>query len=88
MLVLVDPGQQVIEIGWGELPLERPGGGVVALLEGSEALFDLVQGGEVVGAEDLALEDGEVDLDLGRGGAAAPLADLADTRSGATALLR
>jgi hypothetical protein len=41
LLVLVDPGQQVIEVGRGELPLEGSGGGVVALLEVSEALFDL-----------------------------------------------
>ena len=62
--MLVDPGEQVIGVGWGEFPSEGVGGGVVALLEVSESLFDLVKGGEVVGGNDLALDDGEVDLDL------------------------
>jgi hypothetical protein len=47
-----------------ELPLEGPGGFLVAMLEGEEAVFDLGQVGEVVGGEDFALDDGEVDLDL------------------------
>src|SRR5262249_62317879 len=53
--------QQVIEIGAGEVPVERPGGGVIADFEGSQALADLVQAGEAVGCEGLALDDGEVD---------------------------
>src|SRR6266542_6768075 len=55
LLVLVDPGEQVVEVGGGELPLEGPGGGVVALLEAGQPLADLVEVGEVVGRDDLAL---------------------------------
>src|SRR6266545_2364816 len=55
LLVLVDPGEQVVEVGGGELPLEGPGGGVVALLEAGQSLADLVEVGEVVGCHDLAL---------------------------------
>ncbi len=58
--MLVDPVEQVVEVGGGELPLEGPGGGVVALLEVGESLPDLVEAGEVVGRDDLALHDGEV----------------------------
>ncbi len=36
LFVAFDPGQQVLEVGRGELPFERSGGGVVALLEGGE----------------------------------------------------
>ena len=59
----VDPVEQVVEVCWGELPLEGLGGGVVALLEVGQSLLDLVEVGEVVGRDDLALDDGEVDLD-------------------------
>jgi hypothetical protein len=64
LLVLVDPGEQAIEVHWGEFPPEGAGGGILALLEVSESLLDLVEGGEIVGGDDLALDDGEVDLDL------------------------
>ena len=49
LFVPFDPGQQVLEVGRGELPFERLGGGVVALLEGGEPVLDLVEVGEVVG---------------------------------------
>jgi putative transposase len=55
LLVPVDPGEQVVEVGGGELPLEGPGGGVVARLEVGESLPDLVEAGEVVRRHDLAL---------------------------------
>ena len=48
----------------GELPFEGGGGLLVAPLEGGQAVFDVVEIGEVVGGEDLALDDGVVDLDL------------------------
>lgn len=57
LFVSLDPGQMVLEVGWGELPSEGPGGRVVALLEGGESVFDLVKAGEVVGCQDFALDD-------------------------------
>jgi len=42
-VVLPDAGQEAVEIGSGELPVEGPGGGVVVLLEGEDL------GGELVG---------------------------------------
>jgi hypothetical protein len=59
LLVSLDPGQQVLEVGRGELPSEGPGGRVVTPLEGDEPVFDLVKTGEIVGSDDLALDDGE-----------------------------
>jgi hypothetical protein len=35
--------QQVVEVGAGELPVERPGDGLVAGFECGEAVADLVQ---------------------------------------------
>jgi hypothetical protein len=62
--VAFDPGQEVVEVGCGEFPLEWSGVGVVARFERGQALFDLVEVGEVVGGQDFALYDGEDDLDL------------------------
>ena len=47
-----------------EVPLERLGHGLVVGLKCEQALFDRGQRREVVGREDLALDDGEVDFDL------------------------
>ena len=55
--VPVEPGQQIVQVGGGELPLERLCRGVVAVFEGSEPVSDLVKVGEVVGCDDLALDD-------------------------------
>src|SRR5450759_1102184 len=55
-----EPGQ----IGSGELPLERPGEVLVAVLEGEDPGSELLERGGVGRGEDLALEDAEVDLDL------------------------
>ena len=62
--VPVESGQQIVQGGCGELPLERLCRRVVAVFEGSEPVGDLVEVGEVVGCHDLALHDGEVDLHL------------------------
>jgi hypothetical protein len=59
LIVPLDPGHEVREIGWGELPCEGPGGGVVALLEGGQPVLDLVEATEVAGGQDLALDDRE-----------------------------
>jgi hypothetical protein len=58
----VDAVEQVAEVGAGELPVERLGHGVVAGLERGEPVADLGEAGEVVGCEDFALDDGEVDF--------------------------
>ncbi|MFB7323588.1 MULTISPECIES: hypothetical protein [unclassified Streptomyces] len=62
--VRVEPGQQIVQVGGGELPLERLCRGVVAVFECSEPVPDLAEVGEVVGRDDLALDDREEDLDL------------------------
>jgi len=59
--VAVDPVEQIVEVGAGERPVEWPGDGVVADLEGGEAVADLAEAGEVAGVEDFALDDGEDD---------------------------
>ena len=52
------------QVGAGESPLKGTGGLLVVILEGEQPLLEFGQGGEVIGSEDLALHDGEVDLDL------------------------
>ena len=61
-VVLPDACQEAVEVGAGELPAERPGGGVVVLLEGEDLGGEFIEVFEVVGGEELALDDGEVDL--------------------------
>jgi hypothetical protein len=39
----VDAAQQVIEVGAGEVPVERPGDDILAGFKGSQAVADLVQ---------------------------------------------
>jgi hypothetical protein len=53
----------IAEVGAGELPVERPCGWVVMPFEGEDLLGEAVQVAEVVGGEQHALQDGEVDLD-------------------------
>jgi hypothetical protein len=62
--VVLDAGEQVVEVGAGELPVERRAGGLPVVLEGDDAVGDGVEVVEVVGGQDLALDDREVDLDL------------------------
>jgi len=60
-------GQSLEELGEilaCELPLERFGCLLVESLEGEEPLLEFVEVGDIAGVEDLALEDGEIDLDL------------------------
>jgi len=63
-VVASDAGQELVEVGAGELPVEWPGGGVVVPLEGKDLGGELVEIFEVVRGEELALDDGEVDLHL------------------------
>src|SRR5262249_61491343 len=63
----VVPGEAVhelVEVGAGEFPVERCGGRVVAVFEGEYLAGEGAEVGEVVGDEQLALDDGEVDLYL------------------------
>ena len=53
-----------MEIAAREGPLKGLGGFFIALLEAHELAFESGKLGEVVGIEDLALDDREVDLDL------------------------
>jgi len=55
---------EAVEVGTGELPLERRGDLFVAAAEREQLLLEGVEVGEVVGGQDLALDDGEVDLGL------------------------
>src|SRR3990170_3046244 len=56
--------EERVEIGSGELPLERPGEDLVVGPEGEDPGGELLERGRVGRREDLALEDAEVDLDL------------------------
>lgn len=60
----VDLGEQCSAVLAAELPLERASDGAVVILEAQQAVFDFSQGVEVVGREHLALDAGEVHLDL------------------------
>jgi hypothetical protein len=55
---------QPVEVRAGAAPAERRRGLLVAVLEAKQPPLDLGQIGEVVGGQDLALHDPEVDLDL------------------------
>src|SRR6266545_5391269 len=64
LLFLVESPEQVVQVGGGEAPVERHRGLLVAVLEAEQPLGHLAKVGEVVGGQDLALHDREVDLDL------------------------
>ena len=69
---VVEPVGEAVEVGAGELPLERRGDLFVAAAEGEQPRFERIEVGEVVGGEHLALGDGGVALGLaGSGGAGA-----------------
>lgn len=53
-------GEELVELVAGELPLEGRGDLLVAVPERQEVLLERVEVGEVVGGDDLALDDGEV----------------------------
>lgn len=54
----------MVEVGAGELPLEWCGDLLVAATECEQPVLELVEVGKVVGGQDLALDDREVDLGL------------------------
>src|SRR3990172_10246924 len=47
-----------------ELPVEGRSHALVVLLEIQQSILYLLEAGEIVGGQNLALDDGEVDLDL------------------------
>ena len=55
---------QFCEVISCEPPVKRRSHALVVLLEAQQSILDLRETGEVVGGERLALDDGEVDLDL------------------------
>ena len=61
---LVEAVLDAVEVGGGELPLEWGGDLLVAAAEREEVALERVEVGEVVGRENLALDDREVDLGL------------------------
>src|SRR5712691_796781 len=54
-------GRQILS---GERPLKWHGGLLIVILKAEQAVLDRGERGEVVGGQDLALDDREVDLDL------------------------
>jgi hypothetical protein len=62
LLVLADAAEQCGQVAGGELPVERPGGAVVAVHEGQQGIAERTQAGEVAGGEDFLLDDGKDDL--------------------------
>ena len=60
----VDFGKQRFQVLAGELPLERTSGGAIVILEAQQSILQFGEGAKVVGRECLALNDGEVHLDL------------------------
>lgn len=59
-----EPLHQVSKVATRELPLERASNVGIVLLEAQDTILDIAGGDEVVGSEDLALKNREVDLDL------------------------
>ena len=64
LLFLIESPEQVLQVSSGEAPIERHRGLLVAALEADQPPLDLNEIQEVVGGQDLALHDREVDLDL------------------------
>jgi hypothetical protein len=53
LLVVVQPSEQLVQVGSGEPPVERDGGLLVATLEAQQPLLDLGEIQEVVGVSTL-----------------------------------
>jgi len=58
----VDAAAQVVQVGAGERPVKRPGGGVVAVLEGQQPGGECGGVAEVGRLDDFPLNYGEDDL--------------------------
>jgi hypothetical protein len=57
-----DPSQRPGQVRGGVLPAEWPGGLVVAVGEGEQGSGELAGAGEIIGRDDLFLDDGEEDF--------------------------
>jgi hypothetical protein len=64
LLALADAVEQGGQVIGGELPVERPGGAVVAVHEGQQGIAEGAQAWEVAGREDFLLDDRKDDLYL------------------------
>jgi len=64
MRFLRESFEQGIEIAAGKGPFEGLGGLLITLLESHQLVLKRAEAGKVVGREELALDDGEIDLDL------------------------
>ena len=64
LLALADAAEECGQVVGGELPVERPGGAVVAVHEGEQGMAEGAQAWEVAGGEDFLLDDGKDDLHL------------------------
>ena len=62
--MIVKTVEKFVQVGAGEGPLKGSGGLLVVVLEGEQTLLEFGEEGEVIGSEDLALNDGEIDFDL------------------------
>jgi hypothetical protein len=62
LLVLADAVEQRGQVIGGELPVEGPGGAVVAVHERQQGIAEGPGAGEVAGREDFLLDDGKDDL--------------------------
>jgi hypothetical protein len=62
LLALADATEQCGQVIGGELPVERPGGAVVAVHEGQQGIAEGAQAREVARGQDFLLDDGEDDL--------------------------
>ena len=62
--MLVDAGEELVEVVAGEGPLEWSSDLPVVLAEGQQSLSERVEVGEVVWNQRFALEDREIQLDL------------------------
>ena len=62
LLALADAAEQCGQVIGGELPVERPGGAVVAVHEGQQGIAEGAQAREVTGGEDFLLDDGKDNL--------------------------
>jgi hypothetical protein len=61
LLALAEAVEQCGQVIGGELPVERPGGAVVAVHEGQQGKAEGAQARKVIGREDFLLDDGKED---------------------------